>query len=35
MDSGERTDGPALRDSRLMFLPIGTDDEALFYVWGA
>jgi nitrite reductase/ring-hydroxylating ferredoxin subunit len=34
MDSGQRVDGPAPRDSRLMTLSTRVIGDALFYVWG-
>ena len=34
MTSGERINGPASRDSRLMFLSTRVEGDALYYVWG-
>ena len=34
MASGERINGPASRDSRLMFLSTRVEGDALYYVWG-
>lgn len=34
MASGARIEGPAPRDSGLMFLSTRVDGDALFYVWG-
>jgi nitrite reductase/ring-hydroxylating ferredoxin subunit len=34
MTTGERIDGPAPKDSRLMFLSTRVEDDALYYVWG-
>ena len=34
MDTGERMDGPAPKNSRLMFLSTRVEGGSLFYVWG-
>jgi nitrite reductase/ring-hydroxylating ferredoxin subunit len=34
MATGLRLDGPAPKESRLMFLSTKTEGDALFYVWG-
>ena len=34
MTSGERINGPASKDSRLMFLSTRVEGDALYYVWG-
>lgn len=34
MATGDRIDGPAAKNSRLMFLSTRVDDGALNYVWG-
>jgi nitrite reductase/ring-hydroxylating ferredoxin subunit len=34
MATGERIEGPAPKESELMFLSTLTDGDALFYVWG-
>ena len=35
METGARTDGPAPRDARVMFLSTRVEGEGFFYVWGA
>lgn len=34
MDSGERIEGPAPKNARLMFLSTRVEGDALVYVWG-
>ena len=34
METGERLEGPARKDARLMFLSTIVEDGALHYVWG-
>jgi nitrite reductase/ring-hydroxylating ferredoxin subunit len=34
MASGAQVEGPAPKDSRLMFLPTRIEGDALYYVWG-